>query len=145
MWQQAVDSNGNVIAAKFPIPAGTLPSSTVLALGNTGGEENHVMVPGEDVPHLHNLIFYGTGIPSNGNNVIGGGNGTTGPFTYTTEPKGGVTTTSGDPDKVTLVSTQPDNANPVTSYWKANGHNTMPPYVVGYLIQRTTRIFYVGH
>ena len=34
MWQQANDSNGNLIAAMFPIPAGTLPSGTVIQIGS---------------------------------------------------------------------------------------------------------------
>ena len=53
MWQQAKDINGNLIAAMFPIPPGTLPSGTVIQIGNTGGEEQHTLLPAEVPPHTH--------------------------------------------------------------------------------------------
>jgi len=55
MWQQAKDGNGTLIAAKFLITAGTLPSATVLALGNTGGEEVHTLLTAEIPSHQHKV------------------------------------------------------------------------------------------
>lgn len=40
MWQQAKLGDGTLIAAKFPITAGALPSGANLVVGGSGGEEN---------------------------------------------------------------------------------------------------------
>lgn len=144
MWQQAKDSNGNVIAAKFPIPAGTLPSGTVIALGNTGGEENHTLTAKESVPHTHTLLTVdnvtapGGGTPTNigpndniasmafggasSNNSYSLQKGTTLPPTL-----GQTASALGD------TSVTPNVAAP---------HNVMNLYVVGYLLQRTTKLFF---
>lgn len=48
MWQQFTGLN-----AKFPIGAGTLPSTTVVPVGGTGGEEVHVLTVAELAAHTH--------------------------------------------------------------------------------------------
>ena len=140
MWQQAKDSNGNLIAAMFPIPAGTLPSGTVLSLGATGGEENHTLTGPETPPHTHFIantdqITTGgaTDNPLNANNSVAyrTDNGHDNPD-YTlrgtnTAPTIGKTSNFGG-----------DTSTPPVT----KGHNTMPPYIVGYLLQRTARLYY---
>lgn len=145
MWQQAKDSNENLIAATFPLPAGTLPSGTILSLGDKGGEENHTLTSKESFPHTHFIatidqannpssdnapssVTSTDSIASSNNN--GGGRpsqysfakGVTSPATI------GITSSSGGDTTVTP---------PV-----AVGHNTLPLFVVGYLLQRTNRLFY---
>lgn len=154
MWQQALDGNGNLIAAAFPVAAGTLPSTKVLAIGGTGGEEFHTLVPGEDVPHQH----YSLNADTNQTSISG-----TGKFAaYNNDANnnagyvisGTTTAPSLAPTTVVGGATPPPNTNGVvagtitpqgySAQYQARGHNTMPPYVVGYLLQRTNRLFYVG-
>lgn len=112
MWEEVTE-----LRAKFPIGAGTLPSATVLSVGDTGGEEKHSLLEVEMPPHVHS---YQTIVQ-----------GTTGPFddthgtalapfaTRQTQSAGG----SGTPPAVTP-------------------HNNMPPYYVVYMLRRTSRLFY---
>lgn len=155
MWQQAVDGNSNLIQAAFILTPGTLPSGTVAGIGGSGGEEKHILVPGEDVPHQHLMANTDGG----GNNALnsgpifvnqkGNGNGNTDldyqlygsatiPTLGSTAAAGGVTPPP--------VPTGPGVVTPTgyTTQYQAKAHNTMPPYVVGYLLQRTTRLFYIG-
>jgi hypothetical protein len=145
MWQQAQDGNGTVIAAKFVITAGTLPSATVLSIGGTGGEETHILTAAEgaqDPNHKHISGRFGaasgggaddgyffteasTGFPNGTAQRVTGGSG--GITTANINTLGGNYIQSG------VVDPQP--ATP-------NGHNTLPLYAVGYLLQRTARIFY---
>jgi hypothetical protein len=158
MWQLAQDINGNTIQAAFPIAQGTLPSGTVLQLGVNGGEELHTLIPGEDVPHQHFIANTGSG---NTTSLISG-------QTFTNQHGLGVSNTDLDyqlygdstvlptlgATSVTGGVTPPPNTNgatggvitPVgyTTTYQAKGHQNCPPYVVGYLLQRTGRIFYVG-
>lgn len=145
MWQQAKDNAGNLIAAMFPIPAGTLPSGTVISLGQKAGEENHTLTSKESFPHTHTLITVdlapGTGGINTPTNIgpndsiasaSGGGGGSNNAYTLvkgsTLPPSIGLSASSGGDTSVTP---------PV-----AVGHNNMPPYIVGYLLQRTSKLFY---
>lgn len=126
MWRLAKLPDGTEIAAKFPLVAGTLPSGTILAVGDQGGEEKHVLVQTE-LPSAWNSITsvlkaWRTNLETLAGQwlapsaALGGGPTTpateTGTFTFANE--------GGD-----------------------QGHNTMPPYAVGYLLQRTPlRQFY---
>jgi hypothetical protein len=125
MWQQAKNSDGVTIAARFPVAAGTLPSTTVLAQGDTGGEEKHVLTPAEGG-------FY---LPVSAA-TLDDGDADTGAFKsmLNFQLDGhtvGAVDAAGTPNApFTLGSATP------------SGHNTMPPYVVGYLLQRSGRLFY---
>jgi microcystin-dependent protein len=132
MWQQAKDGNGVLIEAAFPVTAGALPSATVLSIGDSGGEELHTLTLAELPTHYHFLANTDStgagGVPSN--NLTN----TAFPFVcwqnllnYTYNLTGTTTVPSlGESSSV-------GNGNP---------NNNMPPYVVGYLLQRTTRQFY---
>jgi hypothetical protein len=115
MWQQAKRADGTVIAAQFPIVVGTLPSGTVLNVNDTGGEESHLLTVAEMPSHLHSFQP-----PENANSPSGSGK-------YTT----GGDATEGQIAAYNTATTGGDTA-----------HNNIPPYVVGYLLQRTTRQFY---
>lgn len=129
MWQQAKDSNGNLIAARFPIPAGTLPSTTVLALGDTGGEEKHVLTTAELATHNHLMLS---------NEAVNGDN----PPTSNDTVARAADSAGGDHDYRMQKGTLAATIGKTSDVGSNTGHNTLPLYVVGYLLQRTTRIFY---
>ena len=144
MWQQAKDSNGNLIEAQFVMTPGTLPSGKVVAIGNVGGEENHILATGEgaqDPNHNHMVgrfkgpsgtagtygeFFYSasSSVSSGSAQLIQGG----GSFT-----QDDISTLTGNFIKTGIV----DPPEPSVA-----GHNTLPVYVTGYLLQRTARLFY---
>jgi hypothetical protein len=143
MWQQAKDGNGTLITAKFPVTAGTLPSTTVLALGDTGGEENHTLLSSEgaqDPTHKHIIGKFqssGSGcgyVLTETNSNING----TAETVWRTAPSNTPTSSSVDALTGSFICTGivDPTANAIV------GHNTMPPYAVGYLLQRSQRIFY---
>ncbi len=115
MWQAALDSNSNAISGQFICVPGTLePSGTVIALGATGGEDQHTLSTTELAPHTHDVIVSGrNGASGNGLINFNGVTGVNATQDFTSNATGG-----GGP------------------------HNTMPPYATGYLLQRTTRLFY---
>ncbi len=119
MWELAKRPNGTVIAAQFPIAAGTLASGTVLAAGDVGGEEKHVLTLAETPPHTHTIQAKNTIGVDNGSRIIAGADAD---FTnsYNTGSTGG------------------NGATPPV----ADAHNNVPPFVVGYLLSRTSRLFY---
>lgn len=133
MWQQAKDNNGNLIAAKFLLTPGTLPSGTVVALGDTGGQETITLAATNLPTHNHQLwvgASDGTvpGIKEALQTVDNPHAGT--PAAY--QLSDGVT----DHNNYVKNAAQGDvNGNPVAI-------NTMPLYLVGYLLQRSDRIFY---
>lgn len=142
MWQLARDGGGNVIAAKFPITAGTLASGTILAVGNTGGEEKHLLTIAEagiDPNHQHavariNANNQQIAIPTGGTatHIAGqavGGSGDVPPAAQSDYSAFGA---------ATLQTDTPGSPQTTVS------HQNMPPYITGYLLQRTSRLYYVG-
>jgi len=121
--------------ARFPIAPGTLPSTTLIAVTGTGGEEKHELTEAEMPPHNHEVTLV-TPITSKwAGNDSGAGKIVTGdsdivegtdeieandPF-FQTEDAGG----SGDP-----AETQ--------------AHNNIPPYYGVFFIKRTARIYYTA-
>jgi hypothetical protein len=130
MWQQAKDSNGTLIAATFLIPAGTLPSSTVLSLGGTGGEETHKLITAELASHSHYVA----------NSDSTGASGATDLAANQTVMShySGV----GANAYIFQGTSTPSTLGISSLTGSDTAHNNMPPYVVGYLLQRTARIFY---
>lgn len=123
MWQQAQTTGGAlVLQAQFPIGVGTLPSAGVVAVGQTGGEELHILSVDEMPPHVHSLpqIQQQLATGNNQNYLTLQGNAIS-PIT--------TTSTGGDP------TTGP----PPTS---AKGHNNVPPFYGVYFLQRSGRLYY---
>jgi hypothetical protein len=125
MWRKALNSDGVEIAAKFPVAAGTLPSTAILAQGATGGEELHVLTPAEGG-------FY---LPVSAATLDDGDAGT-GTFKsmLSVQLDGntvGALDSAGNPSPAFSLGSQ-----------TPAGHNNLPNYVVGYLLQRTGKIFY---
>lgn len=145
MWQQATDGNGTLIAAKFLIPAGTLPSATVLALGGSGGEETHVLTAAEGAQDPNHKHIDGRFAAASGGGAddgyfftavsVGSPNGVA---QRVTGGSGGITTANINTLAGAYIESGVVDPIPATP----NGHNCLPPFVVGYLLQRTARIFY---
>jgi len=118
MWRQAKLPNGTVIAAQFPLVAGTLPSGTVLSVGDVGGEEKHLLTIPELPAHHHEEMC-----ADPAGDAIGGGGANRRTFGTTASTFIGSGLNTGD-----MGSDQ--------------AHNNMPVFAVGYLLQRTSRLFY---
>jgi len=139
MWQyaRATDlnntSDSDIITAKFPITKGTLPSGTVLNTGDTGGEESHSLTEPEMPPHTHVITTVKPIANKWSGNESGAGKITTGNQDIA---EGDASIIANNPffeASITGGSGTPPVVTP---------HNTLPPYIVGILIQRTNRLFY---
>lgn len=110
-----------VLPAVFPLGAGTLPSGKIVAIGDTGGEENHTLTEKEMPPHTH---------PTNQIPL----NVALGPLQVMCPPLTPGTNTGGftgsDGGDSTLV---PPASAP---------HNNLPQYAGVAFLRRTTRQFY---
>lgn len=125
MWQFATidgSAGGTRIAAQFPITAGTLASGKILNLSDVGGNETHVQDITEMPPHTHTMQFFTD--PQSGNSTD---------CLVDPNDKGN------SPGQVTLTS---DSTGGQGSPAVAKAMDLMNPYVVGYMLQRTTRQFY---
>ena len=115
-WQE-----DTAFAARFPIGPGTLPSTTVINQGDTGGEEKHVLTLPE-LPSTNNF-------PQKDWKVEGSGTGgISGPDVIAGDIGTG-------PLQATLTTGGPLGSD--------TGHNNMPPYLGVYFAKRTTRAFYM--
>lgn len=107
-------------AARFPIGPGTLPSTTVIAVTGTGGEEKHTLITDELPSHTHDIIHNQVQVDGGtGETVLNGPNIGTPTVTKTTQ----------------ATPTAADGNDP---------HNNMPPYIGAYFIKRTVRQFFRG-
>lgn len=112
MWERITDAD---IQGRFPLTTGTLASGTVIAQGDTGGEEEVELDIDEIPEHTHDVTAPGRQDP-NTNTSWEKGSGAD--ETITSQPAGG------DPDGDTVP------------------HNNMPPYVGMCWLRRTSRMFY---
>lgn len=115
-WERLTDMD-----AKFPIGPGTLPSTTVLAIDDTGGEEKHSLTIPEFPPHTHPVEGSGflDGATPSARKIIIDDEHNSSANNSVTESTGG----SGTPAA-------------------AVPHNTMPPFRVIWFIRRTARLHY---
>lgn len=104
-------------SAKFPLTTGSLPSTTSVSVGDTGGEEDHVLTEIELAKHTHNCW------PQDD------GDGNAGKLWRHRDPGSGSDTV----DLTTGI--EPNNSGSATTLLVAEeqatgdgGHNTMPPY-----------------
>jgi microcystin-dependent protein len=110
MWEIVTELN-----ARFPIGAGTLPSTTVIAQGATGGEETHALTVPELPAHTHlNRQFNGQ--------LAAGASAISVPYSSAAS------------------STVTDS--PTSSAGTGAAHNNLPPYKAVYFLRRTLRRFY---
>lgn len=118
--------------ARYLIGPGTLPSTTAIAVGGTGGEETHVLTEAEGAVGTHTHPF---GITNpGGDDAYFAKQGVTTVSSYTgyyiTGSNGNITAGQTTAD----LYTQPAaNGAGVTS----TGHNNMPPYRGVFVIKRT--------
>jgi microcystin-dependent protein len=98
--------------ARMPLGVGTLPSTTVVALGDVGGEENHLLLDTESgvASHTHDPLAGATGFLDN---VASGGAG---------DDVGGVL--------IRHDATTGDVTGGAAS--AADSHNNLPPYIAAY-------------
>lgn len=109
MWAHVTE-----LQAKFPIGVGTLPGGTILAVGSTGGEENHVLTTSEMPKHLHQV---GLGTAAD----FGSGSGTL------------RNVHDFEDAHTTRVTDEVGGGQP---------HNNMPPYYALHFIRKTAREWY---
>jgi len=127
MWKVATGMD-----ARFPVAPGTLLSGTVLALGDTGGEEKHTLISNEVAKHQH-VVWPADGGDNNAGKLwshfdFGGG----GPDTRLSAP---IQPSIIYPTQTQLIAgNQSDGDAP---------HNNMPPYYTIHFIERTTRQYFV--
>lgn len=100
--------------AKFPLPIGTLPSGTVVAVGDTGGEEKHALTDAENGPHTHPA-------PA----------GSDGFYTHAAPLGTGIYNVGSGSDTLSQGLTG--------SSGSGTPHNTMPPWKAGFWAKRTIR------
>lgn len=120
MWERVTEMD-----ARFPLGPGTLPSTLVVAVGDTGGEEKHSLTEAELAPHTHTVRAVladtdgGTQVQRLRNMAVSevSSNQTV------TDPTGGVIT----PPATTAV---------------VSPHNTMPPYNAIWFLRKSARSFY---
>lgn len=112
------------LQARMPIGAGTLPSGTILAVGDTGGEEKHVLIPAEggfylpvDAPHLDDGDAQLGNLKSLRSFVMDG-------------HECGAIDAIGTPSAPFTLGSQTPTA-----------HNTLPPYTTLTFLRRTARQF----
>lgn len=118
--------------AKFPIGVGTLPSGTVLAVGDTGGAETVTLAANNMPAHNHEVW-------------VGGSDGTASGIREALQ-------TVNNPHAGTAAAYLDSDGAGGNNYVKNEGgdatglavaHNNMPPYLAVYLLRRTGRLFYV--
>lgn len=139
MWQLMnanLDGSGDqALVAKVPIGVGTLPSTKVINVNDTGGEETHSLTQTEMPPHNHNLAngdsIWNSALNNGAKKFMTqrGNSGNSDSNDY--ELQGSGTTPS-----VGLTGDAGGVAGVVA------GHNTLPPYQGVYFLQRTSRLFY---
>lgn len=126
MWQ--VD---HTFDFRFPLGPGSSPAGTIVAVGDTGGEETHSLTTAEIPPHTHPTPR-GSGFVIWDKTSGGIQNWTGGAYEFDLPSASG-----SNPSSAATGSTGGDGTN-------VTAHNTMPPYLATFLIKRTGRIFYTS-
>lgn len=116
MWEAVTD-----LAARFPVGTGTLPSGTVIAVGDKSGEEKHVLLPTELAVHSHGMTQFGKATASGETADVAGAL-----VARPSAPGFEISETTDDFPAVATV-----------------GHQNMPPYLGVTFLRRTVRQFYV--
>lgn len=120
MWEEIVDTD---IVARFPLAKGTLASGTIIAQGDTGGEEKHILELEEMPAHVHNV--------------------TTGPTVGNDDKGPNVTSGSAPVEPPNPIIDLPEDVMGGDEDENTVAHNNMPPYRGMCWLRRTSRMFYV--
>jgi hypothetical protein len=133
---------GGTKTSQVPLGVGTLPSGAAVAVGATGGEEVHQLTVGELAGHQHFIANTDVGTKSSpdisSNAAL---------FTNYKQSQAGADTT----DYVLRGTSTTPTVGPTSIIGNGGvqgnglGHNTLPPYLGVYFLQRTSRLFYVVH
>lgn len=115
MWQAI-----SQLAARFPIGVGTFPSTAPVLIGTTGGEEKHALTAAENGPHRHDKPDDIAGIDGYWAHMAAGG----GTFNVLG---------AGVDSHISAQTGESGSGTP---------HNTVPPYLVVWFIQPTSRAYY---
>lgn len=118
MWEKVTSMN-----AKFPIGPGTLPSTTVIGIGDTGGDEEVTLTLPQIPPHSHEFRV-------NANDDGGSGSGNDVPDDSDPSLGGNL---FGDTEETGGSGT------PATT----EAHGNMPPFQAIWFIRRTARLYHV--
>jgi hypothetical protein len=105
--------------AMFPVGPGTFAGGSTVAVGQTGGEDLHVLTIPEMPEHSHDMVW-------DKQDVAGG-----------TQPNG----VYNGSDNGAVVD---DITRPTEVTGDGDGHNNLPPYRGAYVIKRTARLYYRG-
>lgn len=118
-----------VLSAVFPLAAGTFASGKVVAIGDLGGEEKHVLTIDEIAP----IIIPSASSPTG--NFAGQIESLTPTFN-----KAGDDIIPGTPKNNTFAGDPASGTPPIL----AKGHDTVPPYQGVAFLRRTARLFFVA-
>lgn len=131
------------VDAMMPIQPGTLPSTAVINISDTGGEEKHTLIATESPPHTHRMftdenIANGTGLQLTNARSLAG---------FTNVPKQVNDDGAGDANSYYMSSSSVAPTLGQTDSFggtggATNAHNNLPPYFGIWFIQRTNRIYY---
>jgi microcystin-dependent protein len=128
MWQKVTQMN-----ARFPVGPGTLPSTAVINVGDTGGEEDHELIEEEIPEHTHLIAdpeVNATSLTSP-NQVLDNQVTDAGLLNYTLQGK--------TDEEATVGKTSPFGGD---ASGNTVAHNNLPPYLGIWFIRRTARTHY---
>jgi microcystin-dependent protein len=124
MWEKVTSING-----RFPVGPGTLPSTAIIGIGDTGGEEQHTLVESEIPKHSHLLASEGvtdSTVLSSPNQILDRTVDDNSFNSYQLYGKAGEEATVGK-----------------TGDFGGDGpHTNMPPYLGIWFIRKTARLYY---
>ena len=127
MWQlanTALDGSGTkVFDGRAPMGVGTFPSGATIAQGDKKGEDLHKLTVEEMPPHTHKVPLYAGDAANHADRINTTDETDAQNLNYQSGSTGG----------------DPTTGNPPTA---ALGHNTLPPIVGVYFLQRTSRLYY---
>lgn len=116
MWEKVTSMN-----ARFPIGPGTLPSTTVIGIGDTGGNEEVSLTVAQMPPHTHAIRL-------NANDDGGSGSG-------------GDEPDDSDPTLAGNLFGETEEEGGSGSPAAVEAHDNMPPWKAIWFIRRTARLY----
>jgi microcystin-dependent protein len=134
MWEKVSEMD-----ARMPIGPGTLPSTTAIGIGDTGGEEKHELTEGEMPTHRHKVV---ANVDQNPGPAAGGLDIGSNSFIAKSSNFDG----AGGPNSYHLGGATPEPTLALTTAVGGSGspkatesHNTLPPYRAIWFIRKTAR------